>query len=587
MQKAVQQGVKRFVIPPGNYRFEGKAGHDFLLAELTGFTLEAAGATFYFDPHFGVRIVNCHDLTIHGLTVDTDPLPWMQGRILAFEPLAPTIDLELEPGYAPLAPVSYRMVFFDGKSGAPLWVMDSTATEVQDLGERRVRLTKISRNHPFLDPGFPRPIAVGDRLALLDPRFGGGNVVLQGCEKVTLDSVIQYGAGGFAFNEIAGKGGDHYVNCKLVLRPNSTRLMASRADAFHSLVMEKGPLVENCEFSHAGDDLLAVHGFFSLVTAKTGPRDFTVAYTAGIPFFVGSTAHLLRLPDGTAVADATVTALEEIKDPAQIQATKDLRAQIRQELKLSVRSTNGSRLFHVHVDRDVPADRFDLIESDDCCGAGAVIRGNYLHDGNVRGILLKSHDVTIENNVIERTAHGGIVLEAEAFWFEGPFNRRIQVVGNHLRENGFGVFDHGGMSATMAAIHVGDYFGQRLFPRTLIADEQNEDIVIDNNDIERPAAFGILLMNTRGAQIDDNRIRSPFASGQNPGFFDLSRLLAKGWLPTADALDRLKNPFYAIFVEAASNLQVSHNEVLNAPVFLKGDVGYGPSTPAVSPTPQN
>lgn len=31
-----------------------------------------------------------------------------------------------------------------------------------------------------------------------------------------------------------------------------------------------------------------------------------------------------------------------------------------------------------------------------------VAKGNYLHDGNIRGMLVNSKDLTIENNVIER-----------------------------------------------------------------------------------------------------------------------------------------------------------------------------------------
>jgi hypothetical protein len=589
LQTAIAASQANFVIPPGDYRFAGKGAKPFELLNVTGMTIEAAGATFYFDPHLGVRLTNCHNVTIHGLTVDGDPLPWSQGRITALDPETPTLDLTMEPGYSPLESTGhYRLVFFDGATGARLDVTDQNATEAQDLGNSHWKLTKFSSPFIFKDRSFPRAIAVGDRVALLGKGYGGGNIVLKNCGAVTLDTVTLYGASGFAYTETEGAGGNRYLNCKLVLRPNSNRLMASNADCFHSIVMAKGPDIENCEFSHAGDDLLAIHGFFGLITEKTDARNFTIASPDGVPFSVGDTLHFLRLPNGDDIDQAKVAAIDEITDRTQLQAMAGLPALMKEQIHFTVRPLGGSRLFHVQLDRDTIADRFDDVESPDFCGAGAIVKGNHLYDGNVRGILVKSHDVTIENNTVERTAFSGIVIEAEAFWFEGPFSRRIRIVGNHLHDNGWSTFLRNGMSSTMAAIHIGDYFGQKMFPRTLLPNLANEDITIQNNDISHEPAFGILVMNTKRAQIDNNKIDAPFASGQDATFFDMSKLLLKGWTPDPATLAIAKDPWYAIYVEASTDVEASGNQVTNAPPFLKGDIGYGPGTTTVagtSPTP--
>jgi hypothetical protein len=580
LQTAIDQNAKNFVVPPGNYRFEGESGRHFQLKNVTGMSIEAAGATFYFNTNFGVRLNHCRDVTIHGLTADTDPLPWVQGRIIALDRQTPTIDLELEPGYRPPEQVKYRMVFFEGKTGRELPVFDTGTAGFQDLGKNQIRLTKFSRDWFLRGVDDANPVSVGDRVALLDERFAGGNVVVENCENVTLDGLTLYGAAGFAYNESEGVGGNHYKNCKLVLRPNSNRLMASKADCFHSLVVQKGPDIEHCEFSHSGDDLLAVHGFFSVITAKTGPRQLTVASASGVPFAVGSRVDFLRLPNGDKLGEATATAMTEITDPAQRAATKDLPDEIRKQLHLRIRPMNGSSLFQVTFDQDVPADKFDLIESPDFCGAGAVIRGNYLHDGNIRGILVKSHDVTIENNTIERVACGGIVLEAESFWLEGPYEKNIRVAGNHVKECGFNSLDPSGLSLPVAGIHVGDGFGAKQFPRTFLPNLANENITIENNDVASPAGFGIFVSNTTGVKIDNNRIDAPFASGDHLSFYDFSKLPLKGWTLTPDLVEALKQPCFATYIFASSDIEITNNQVTNPPAFLKGNIGYGPGATA-------
>lgn len=214
-------------------------------------------------------------------------------------------------------------------------------------------------------------------------------------------------------------------------------------------------------------------------------------------------------------------------------------------------------------------EKYDVVSCPDYSGRGAVVRNNHFHNGHIRGILLKSHDVLVEGNRIERTGHGGIVVEPEFYWLEGAFSRNIRIRNNTLIENGWSSIDVAGFSVSHAAIQVGCTFGKRMFPRTLVSGILNEDIQITGNRIERPAGFAIMVMNTRQAVIADNTITSPFAAGERPAFHDFSALPDDAAALTVEQRAELKSPADAIFLYRSEDVTLQRNAVENAPEFLK------------------
>jgi hypothetical protein len=187
--------------------------------------------------------------------------------------------------------------------------------------------------------------------------------------------------------------------------------------------------------------------------------------------------------------------------------------------------------------------------------------------------LVKSTDTTVEDNVVERTGHGGIVFEAELYWLEGPFNSRALIRRNHLADIGGGALDSLGISLTLAAIQVGNSFGQRMFPRMLTLGTQNTEIEITDNQVLRPVAFPIWVRNVDRAVVRGNRITAPFAGGALPGFIDMSRLLS----PRAVASDRdrelLREPYYGVLLQNVSAATIGPNPVFGAPVYYKAELG--------------
>lgn len=581
LQSGIAAGKKELVIPPGDYRFDSPA-KDVLFSGLENATIHADGAVFWFDSRTGKRLLfkQCHNVTLRGLTVDTDPLPWVQGTITAVDPVAHTMDFLPEQGYPALEGAALegrkRALFFDGQTARELPVYDDGVVRMEPLGDGKIRIAKFSNDRAFLDPAVERRVRSGDRVALMFEQATGGGIDLLECSGMRLEDLILYGAGGFAYHEAQGGGGNTYLRCKLVRRPDTNRLMAAPRDCFHSFLMEWGPRIENCEFSHAADDLIAIHGFFGVVLSKLSPKEFLFVSPYGKMVRESSSLRLIDPLSNTLRGQGMVVSMLEDKTPELVEGARSLPAKLKAEKGISIRSLDGALVFKVTLDREIQVEPYDLVSCADFSGRGAIVKDNFLHDGHVRGVLAKTEDLLVENNTIERTGHGGIVLAPEYYWLEGPVNSNVRVVGNRLSHNGWSTFDRVGITSSIAAIEIGSHFGKRLFPRTLVPGPLNFGVEILDNRITDPSGPGILVMNTDGIKIRNNSIKTPFAAGLVPGFYDWSKLPSVKNPPEAAGGASFKEPFYGIFIFDSSHVEIAGNSVSNPPSFLKGAVGIGP-----------
>ena len=190
-----------------------------------------------------------------------------------------SLEIELAPGFPePVLPLwlerpgQVKAIFFDEKTTRMLPTRLDWVSRLEPLGSRRYR-AEIRNNSPFVDPGI---VKEGDTLVL--PYRGYRQAVaLVDCSGITLENVTVYGSGQMAFTEEGGEGGNAYRRCRVVRRPGTKRLIVCSADIFHSTKVAKGPLIEECEFSWGCDDLINIHGMFSLVSRQTAPDEVLAA----------------------------------------------------------------------------------------------------------------------------------------------------------------------------------------------------------------------------------------------------------------------------------------------------------------------
>lgn len=74
------------------------------------------------------------------------------------------------------------------------------------------------------------------------------------------------------FGEFGGEGANVYRDSRNVRRPNSTHLLSSNHDGFHSYATARGPTIENLEIGFCGECTSDKGSQVSLANADGIPR---------------------------------------------------------------------------------------------------------------------------------------------------------------------------------------------------------------------------------------------------------------------------------------------------------------------------
>lgn len=195
----------------------------------------------------------------------------------------------------------------------------------------------------------------------------------------------------------------------------------------------RGPLIEQCEFSWAMDDLVNIHGYFHVAVEQLAEDELLIVTPFGTDLRPGTELTFFSAPYGQEKFRAAVASRLEIAGSEQ-EGLRRVRELYGRKFGIALQNFPGGSLCRVRFDRPLDTEPGDFACDYDNCGSGAVLRDNDLHDCHVRGVLLKAADCRIENNRISRTALNGIILKPEFFWLEGPMPRNIVIQGNTLTD---------------------------------------------------------------------------------------------------------------------------------------------------------
>jgi hypothetical protein len=506
---AISRGDHHFTIPPGDYRFEPSSLAQLRLHAVSDFTIDAAGATFWFYPFQrldGLLLDECHGVTVRGLTIDYHITPYPQGVICGIDAKAGSIDFQLDPGYStpfdlPGHLLNAKILFFDA-SGNLLEARLNWAKEVQDLGHGRYR---VFSKRPSLVQSM-QDLPSGAKLVLAG-RTMRMAINLNACSACTLENITIYASPHMAMTELSGDG-NTYRNCHIVRRPGTNRLLACNADVFHSSGARHGPTVEQCEFSWSGDDLINVHGFFSMVAAQDGPNEVTLLSQIEPGFPVGTRLRFYDYSSLAAIGESTVLESTEITDPAQVQAAQAV------ILARKLAYLKPLRVIRVRLAAPVKAVPTSIVTDDSRAAQGTIIRDCYLHDTIARGMLLKAGGGLIENNHIVNAGIASIGIADDLHFMEGPFSANITIRGNRIERSGWNDrLSREDWNYLIGAITVTSELDSGLPPAPV-----NEQIEITGNTIIDSADCGIFISNLIHGVIRDNQIsgawsKQPFGTG--------------------------------------------------------------------------
>lgn len=492
---AIAAKLPKLVIPRGEYRVSVPTdpGPHLTIRGARDMEIDATGAKLVCTSlNLAVRIEDCTNVTLKGLTIDYDPLPFTQGTIIALSDDRSKADVKIHAGYRSIAG-TVRGIVVDPQSRV---VKDDTWTRyggvATEIGDGTVRVD--------WNRGVPDAMAVGDLISLAGAVRSPHGIILSRCSGMTLDSVNVNASPTFAVLELECHA-NTYRSVKIIPGPTPAgatepRLLSSNADGIHSKHASRGPTIENCEFNATGDDGIAINGDFAMVVRSTGPNKVLIAVKHELVFQVGDRVRgfdhrLVPTEPLKIVAVQEVDASGE-NDPKPVQQ-KHLRALQKAEFLLK-------RVYEITLDGPLPLVAGNLISSPDRTGSGFVVRNNVVRNHRARGILVKASDGIIEGNTVEGSTIAGIVLCPEAkHWLEADFSRDVVIRNNTLRKIGRGARNPSAVQAGAISV-VADSKG---------AADGHRNITIEGNTIEDSAGCNVLIMSANGVILKNNRYVRP------------------------------------------------------------------------------
>ena len=181
--------------------------------------------------------------------------------------------------------------------------------------------------------------------------------------------------------------------------------------------------------------MLTIHGFFSYVYRQP-KADTVILLVEYRPFdFTGSQIRFVDPATGEVSESRLVKSsnvLSEGREAALAEYEK-----FRSERKLK-KLHPRSFLIELVLDRGIQLAGHRLADTGKFSGRNSIVRNSHLHDGFVRGLLIKAAS-RIEHNLVERTGAAGILVMPDFYFLENPWPEDVFILRNTFRENNLSI----------------------------------------------------------------------------------------------------------------------------------------------------
>jgi hypothetical protein len=431
---AVAAGQHAVTIRPGVYRCQPlKRGAPHVrLRGLSDLAITADGVTLLCGSlSTALWIENCRNLSVHGLTIDYDPLPLTQGTIVGLAPDHSWTDVKIHAGY------SDPHLLPPGQAGH-LWVSDRQTRQIkvgvsnrgyQSITPQGDGVWRLNHGH-----AIPDTAAVGDYIRMVQQWDSPHGVLLYQNEGLTLEDFTVQAAPGFGIVDRRSSG-DVFRRVRIVPGPppagaTEPRLFSSWADGLNCAAERLGPKIEDGRFENTGDDAIALYYESNLVVRDTTDTEVVLGLTQySPPWRAGDKIRFFHYADGT-ILDRTVVAAATVAVPAaeleQVHAAH--------LAKLSPRAfASGAR--QVTLDAPVTLTAGDMAANWSWRGEGFEVARNEIVNGGSRGIVVNASGGAVRANRVTHTVLCGIHMFAFAHAEGGPcFQQDVQIEGNTVTD---------------------------------------------------------------------------------------------------------------------------------------------------------
>jgi hypothetical protein len=485
---AVQSGQRRVVLPAGRYRVAPHDRQHLVLRNLKDVTLVADGFEMVCtETTRALTISHCTNVTVRGLVIDYDPLPFTQGRIVRLDADKKSAEIELFAGYPPAeAARNFKYEIFRPDTRT-LRCSDRYVEKIETLDARHLRVITP-------DERADSPEQLGDLIVLAAEYAPHGSAAhAVECDhdvQTRLENVTLFASNCFGFLE-NDCDGNVYDHCRIDRRAPSAdpvkradaRLRSLDADAFHSTGAVNGPAYLGCAARFMGDDAVNIHGDYHLVTAASG-QELRVLAKGEMNIRPGDPVELVnysgaRLPDATALTVVPDGALRA--DERAFVARQGMDGGVKQSLQ---------RAWKITLDRAENLSTGSVICAANRIGNGFAVKNCEFGFNRSRGILIKASRGEITGNRLAGSRMSAILIAPEYWWLEAGSSSELEISGNTIT-------DCGGIPICVEATG-GD--GQ------IAPAGAHRHLRITGNTIQNCLSPGILVTSTTGLTLADNRL---------------------------------------------------------------------------------
>lgn len=489
VDREIQAGNHDIVIPPGRYRVTPRDRQHLVLRGLKNVGITATGVEMICtETTRALTISGCENLTLRGLCIDYDPLPFTQGKITSLSADKRVQDIELSAGY-PAAETARNFKY-------EIFRPDTRTLRCGDRGLEKIEVVDSRHLRVTRDSGRPEDEEqVGDLIVIGSETGPHGSIAhaveCSRNENVKLQDIDLFASNCFGFLE-TDCDASTYERCRIDRRPAGTeiaeradpRLRSLDADAFHSKRAMHGPSYISCTARYMADDCVNICGDYHMIMSSDKTK-LRVLAKHDMDSRPGDPVELVsytgaRLPDATAVS---VEAAGEI-----LAGERSFLS--RQRMDAGLKQAKGAleKAYIIILDRPVELPAGSVICSANRVGNGFTVKNCNFGFNRSRGILIKASHGEISGNLIESSRMSAILVSPEYWWLEAGSSSDLTITGNTIR-------DCGGVAIQVIATGGNGEIAPAGAHR---------DIAIARNSITGSAMPGILVSSTEGLAISNN-----------------------------------------------------------------------------------
>ncbi|WP_176444671.1 RICIN domain-containing protein [Paenibacillus herberti] len=475
-------------IPPGTYLLTQTT----VINGVTDFTVIADDCFFVmtnFNRVFNIN--NCVNLTIQGVTMNYDPLPFTQGVVIASDPVALTIKVQIDQGY-PVQAYSARIIIFDP------FVM------------KQKEGVNLFSGHVTFDPVLPNTlditnvssgISVGDWATLSTSPAVPHSIAVTGCTSTVWRNCTLHTSTGFGYIEGSGVCGTLMDNFHIVPGPKPAGaivppLLSTILDAIQYNNIQIGPTLQNCVIQSAGDDSFSIQTpDYMAVLNASGTSEYIAFRSAPLPLPAGDTLCQFFAEPATIVS-ATLVPFGSFPIPPAIAAA------IASAQPGDPYDINKNAIYLI-VFTDVPAFGVgDFVFNPRFSGSGFVFRNNTIYSQG-RGMLLKAINGLIENNMFTAATQCIVVNPEGNANTQSGCSQNLTITGNYFLRSGYHHLNFDSDEAGSVCFSAANVTGAKAF----------NGMLIENNIFDSVQGLNLQIINCEDFQVNDNNFLNTHCNG--------------------------------------------------------------------------